>query len=290
MGNICSKKSYKEVSKKDIPAHPTKIGLNFSHDEWKSYHNEGTIEQNIKGLKDIAIDLKKIESFPKCLIRAAFICCNTYSNPSNSLGVGPIKDAITVAKYMKEIGFNVYFLQDPRTAEYTKYFKSFLQKTSEYLVIYYSGHGSNVNDRNDDDIEVRGEAFIFEDNYLSTTNLIDEIIHSGKPPTSKLCLINDCCHSSPIYDFDLLTSNGKKIPQNLISFSTIRDTETSKATSVGGTDNGIFTFYFFKLLSQEESLTPEKMKSQINQYLSRFQQNFVIWTSTNSFLNEPIFK
>lgn len=289
MGNICSKKSYKEVSKNVIPAHTSKIGLNFSSEEWKSYHNEGTVDQNQTELQNIGTDLKKADSFPKCLSRAVFICCNTYSNSSNPLGVGSINDAIIVARYLKENGFNVFYLINPLSSEFTKYLKSFIQKTAEYLVIYYTGHSASVDDKVDG-TDIKGEAFVFDDSYLFTDKLIDSIIHSGKPPISKLCLISECCHSKPVFDFKEAELNGKKIPPNVISFTTARTADNPIQSSAGGTDQGIFTFYFCKLLSQDDSMTPESLKSQIEQYLNRFQQNFVVFSSSDSILNEPLFK
>lgn len=289
MGNACSKKSNKEVSKNVASAHSSKIGLNFSLDEWKTYHNEGTIERNQAELQRLGTDLKKIDAFPKCVTRAAFICCNTYTTPENSLDVGPINDAITVASYMKKIGFTIFYLHNPKSSEFTKYFKNFIQKTAEYLVIYYTGHGANVDDKLDG-TDFKGEALIFDDSYLFSDKLTDIIIHSGKPPISKVCLITDCCHSNPVYNFKEVESKGKKLPSNVLSFTTFRSSQNAKQTSVGGTDYGVFTFYFYKLLSQDDSMTPKSMESQIEIYLNRFQQNIVVYSSSDSLLGEPLFK
>lgn len=289
MGNICSKKT-KDASEKAYLPILTELGLNFSLDDWRNFHKEGSIEQYQAELENLGVDLKKSQSFPKCLTRAVFICCNTYTKPEYSLGVGPLNDAITVANYMKKIGFNIYFIHNSRSIEYMKYFKNFLQKTTEYLFIYYIGHSACDDAKNEDGLKIKDEALIFDDNYLFDDKLVDDLINSKKSESCKVYLLSDCCHSSHIYNLQASVSSGKKFPPNIMVFSTVRQSETVKETSVGGTDYGIFTFYFFKILSQNDSITPNKMESQIDQYLKRFQQNFVVYSTTESLLNEPIFK
>ena len=289
MGNLCSKQVVLAVAKKALPLILNQLGLNFSLDDWNKYHNQGTVEQNQSDLENLGTDLKKCGTLPTNLKRAVFICCNTYTRPDYSLGVGPMNDSITVATYMKEIGFTIYFAHNPKSSEFLKYFKHFLSNTSEYLVVYYSGHGASVDDTNGDEADGKDEALVFDDDFLIDDKLADAIANSGKPSSSIVCLLSDCCHSGSIYDLDSKVYKGR-MPPNVMSLSAARDSETAKQTNVEGNDQGIFTFYFYKLLSQDSTLSPRGMQAQIGQYLKRFDQNFVIDSTTDSLLNETIFK
>lgn len=289
MGNLCSKQVVLAVAKKALPLILNQLGLNFSMADWNKYHNQGSVEQNQSDLENLGTDLKKCSTLPTNLKRAAFVCCNTYTRPDYSLGVGPMNDAITVATYMKELGFAIYFAHNPTSKEYLKYFKHFLGNTTEYLLVYYTGHGASVDDTNGDETDGKDEALVFDDNFLVDDKLADAIANSGKPASSIVCLLSDCCHSGSIYDLQNKVYKGR-MPGNVMSLSAARDSETAKQTSVEGNDQGIFTFYFYKLLSQDATLTPRKMESQIGQYLKKFDQNFVIDSTTDSLLNQTIFQ
>lgn len=267
-----------------------KLGLNFSIEDWLKAHNEGTVEQNTAELDKNATNLAKLENMPTGLTKAVFICCNTYTRPDYSLGVGPLNDAITVAEYMKSIGFTVYYLHNPKSQEFLKYFKYFLANTQNYLVIYYTGHGASVDDTNGDEADGKDEALVFDDAFIVDDVLADTIANSGKPQSSKVCLLSDCCHSGSIYDLQSGNFKGRQMPQNVMSLSAAKDEETAKQTSIEGTDSGIFTFYFFKLLAAKTSLTPKQMDGEINGYLKKFDQNYICYATNPPFLDQTIFQ
>lgn len=290
MGNFCSKEVVKAVAKAVGRSLLNQLGLNFSLDEWFNAHNQGTVEQNQSDLESLGVDLKTCSSLPTNLAKAVYICCNTYTRAEYSLGVGPMNDAITVAQYMKNLGFSIYFAHNPKSTEFMKYFKHFLKNTKQYLVVYYTGHGASVDDKNGDESDGKDEALVFDDNFVIDDDLATAIAQSGKPASSTVLLLSDCCHSGSIYDLQTGNYGGQKMPENIMSISAARDSETAKQTSVGGNDQGIFTFYFYKLLSEDATLTPKKMQSTIGQYLKRFEQSYVCYSTTESLLDKTIFK
>lgn len=285
----CKGDQVKQIVQKYGQSLLSKLGLNFSIEDWVKAHSAGTEQENHSALEDLGTDLKKPNNMPTNLTRCVFICCNTYTKPSYSLGVGPMNDSITVATYLKTIGFKVYFIQNPTAAEFMKYFKYFMENTKEYLIVYYSGHGASVDDKNGDEEDGKDEALVFDDNFIIDDDLSEAIATCGKPASSKICLFNDCCHSGTIYDLKAGSYNGRKMPENIMSISAARDSETAKQTSVGGNDSGVFTFYFFKLLSQNENLNAKTMAPQIEQYLKRFEQTYVCTSTSEEILNEPLF-
>lgn len=288
MGSLCS--AAKQIAVVVGKSLLSQLGLNFSIEEWVSAHNSGTIEENSSELAALGTDLKTCSTLPTNLTKAVFICCNTYTKPSYSLGVGPMNDAITVATYMKEQGFTIYFAHNPTSTQFLTYFKHFLGNTKNYLLVYYTGHGGSIDDTNGDEDDGKDEALVFDDAFVVDDTLAEAISSSDKPASSKVILLNDCCHSGSIYDLQSSSYTGKAIPANIMSLSAARDTETAKQTQVESKDQGIFTFYFFKLLSADPTLTPAKMETQINTYISKFEQQFTKFSTTEALYDQVIFQ
>lgn len=129
VGNICSSSAAKKVVAALGQSLLNKLGLKFSIEEWIKAHNSGTIEENTTELETYGTDLSKCDVLPTSLNNAALICCNMYTRQDYSLGVGPMNDSITVASYMKSIGFTVYFAHNPTSVDFLKYYKHFIQNT-----------------------------------------------------------------------------------------------------------------------------------------------------------------
>lgn len=268
----------------------SKLKLDFTQEEWEEQHEQGTVEENSCELDEVAKDIKKLSSLKgQDIKKAVLICCNTYTRPEYSLGVGPMNDSITVASYMKDIGFDVYYVHNPKSSEFLKYLRYFYHWTTEYLVVYYTGHGASVKDYNGDEEDGYDEAMVFDDDFVVDDDLADILCKSEKKPTSKVLLLTDCCHSGSIYDLQSASYRGLTVPPNLLSISAARDKQTAKQTTIGSKDQGIFTFYFFKFLSTNPRMTPKQMETQSQPYLSRFDQNFVCFATTDGMLNQPIF-
>ncbi|KAK8834639.1 hypothetical protein M9Y10_010728 [Tritrichomonas musculus] len=268
----------------------SKLKLNFTQEEWEEAHEQGTVEENKVEMDEIGYNIAKMTSLKNTdLKKVVYICCNTYERPEYSLGVGPMNDAITVGSYMRDIGFTVYYSHNPKSQEYLKYFRYFYHWTTDYLVVYYTGHGASVKDTSGDEDDGYDEALVFDDDFIVDDELANVLANSEKKSTSKVLLLNDCCHSGSIYDLQTGSYQGLKMPPNLLSISAARDKQTAKQTTVGSKDQGIFTFYFFKFLSSSPKMTPKQMETQSQPYLSKFDQNFVAYSTTESLLDQPIF-
>lgn len=286
MGGCCSKQITMILDTLD------KLGLDFTPDEWLQVHNTGTVEESKSQLAAYGTDLLVADesSLPSSYKKAVFICCNTYTKPEYSLGVGPLNDSKTVANYMKTIGFDVTFVHNPKAAEFKDKLKYMLAHTTEYLLVYYSGHGASVTDDDGDEADGKDEALVFDDAFVNDDALSDLLANSGKKDSCKVCLLNDCCHSGTIWDLSAKSFTGKTMPQNILSLSAARDAQTAKQTSMDGKDQGIFTFYFFKFLKSDPKMTPTELESKINGYISKYEQYFTKCATTDSMFSQPLFQ
>ena len=212
------------IAKKVITSVLSKLGLNFTPEEWDYAHNTGSISEQQEAVEEVAndqplgCDLQKMNSLPQDLNRCVLICCNTYTRPEYSLGVGPMNDALAVAGFMKQLGFELYFCHNPTSEDFLRYFRHFIHTTKEYLVVYYTGHGASVPDKNGDETDGFDEALVFDDNFVIDDILAQIISNCGKPQSSKVCLFSDCCHSGTIYDL----KPGSSMPSNVFSLSAAR--------------------------------------------------------------------
>jgi hypothetical protein len=259
------------------------LDLNFKKEEWQEIHNQGTFEENTSTLAKLGVDLTK--SKPTGLKKAVFLCCNTYTKPELALGVGPLNDAATVGGYLMKKGFTVLYAHNPKAQQFLDMLTHCIKNTSEYLLVYYTGHGASVKDLDGDEEDRMDEAMVFDDTHVIDDKLMQTLVGAGKPPSSKVCLMNDCCHSGTIWDL----KPGIGQPDNVMCLSAAKDAQTAKQTKVDGAEQGIFTFYFFKLLTQKEKMTPAEMESQINPYIQKYDQEFTKSATTPSMLNDPIF-
>lgn len=297
MGQTCSTiDQVKDPTDKIVQSPYLKLGYNFSFSKWEAAHNTGSImtlqdeiEEVTKG-QPFGCDLRRISSLPNEHRKCIFICCNTYTKPEYSLGVGPINDTLAIASFMRKIGFQIFFILNPTSNEFLHYFKHFIGCTKEYLVVYYVGHGGYLEKTNTDSEKVKNEAFIFDEDYVTDNILSEAIANSGKPESSTVCLISDCCHYGTIYDFKSGHFKEIRMPLNIYSISSSRNYQISKQSSVGDKDHGIFSFYFFRLLMQDPDLTPISMEQKINQYLSKYNQKYVFSATSPEILDKIFFQ
>jgi hypothetical protein len=259
-------------------------GFQSKKDFEKVYKPPQTIVQGYKQLCEFGEDVALLPNLPTELKKVVFICCNTYTKPSLSLGVGPMSDAINVADSLTPLGYKLYFCHNPKTALFQQYLQHFFKHTKEFLLVYYTGHGKRIPDRNGDENDGMDEALVFDDGFLVDDKLSEILKTPDKPAELKIVLLNDCCHCGTIWDL-----NAKELPQNLLCLSGAKDSQTAKQTTIEGTEQGIFTFYFLQILEEDPKISPAEMELKLNVILPRYAQCFVKSTTTTSLFNKPIF-
>merc|ERR1712032_1584467 len=119
----------------------------------------------------------------------------------------------------------------------------------DYFVLYYSGHGTQVDDEDGDEDEGKDEALclVSPDGQISyETLLIDddfaEHLTDSIDESARIIILTDCCHSGTICDFD------KEIweDREAISMAGCLDNQTSGDIGKGG----IFTHSMLLAIDQ----------------------------------------
>lgn len=107
------------------------------------------------------------------------------------------------------------------------------------LVLYYSGHGTQVTDLSGDEVDRRDEAIVpcdFMTAGMLTDDAISSTLTTKLPASCKLVALYDSCNSGTVMDLkNIYTSSGvlassstaKQVVANVVSISGCRDNQTS---------------------------------------------------------------
>lgn len=107
----------------------------------------------------------------------------------------------------------------------------------DYFVFYYSGHGSSVPDKDDDEDDGQDEALCLvgpngqlEARYFMTDDDFSDLMTDAFNEQTRLLIICDCCHSGTIGDFSADEWHGREA----ISISGCKDNQTFGDMGKGG--------------------------------------------------------
>jgi hypothetical protein len=260
--------------------------------QFQEAHSEGEPADIMAEMKDNYINLaEKVESDiltlgandVTALDKVLFITCLNYTKPENALGAGPCNDAISIASFMKARGLFVYYLHNPIASLYLQWMKFFLKNTKGYLMCYYTGRGCQVTDTSGDETDNLDEAYVFEDQIVHDDDLL-KMLNMGKTNlTLKTVLISECDHSGSVWD----CKPGKTTPQ-VLALASAEDNQLAKKHKVNAKELGMFTFALLKAIEENPSVTPNQLPEILKPTLDKFEQSFVVSTSTNEMLNQKI--
>jgi len=285
MGNLFSCANAQQVLAVAARAVISQLGLDFTLQEWQNARLDGDMGDLISTMNTYAKDLAKMSesNMPSTLDRAVFLAINTYTNPQHTLGVGPMNDGINVADSMQKHGWSLYYLHNPPKALYLKWLDFFLANTKKQLITYYTGHGTQEETGDATEKDGRNEAYFFEDGIVNDDTLAQHVKTNKNSDSLRIIFLSDCCHSGSIWDL-----TRPNMPPNCMSISAAQDSQTAKQTQVEGAEQGIFTFYFFKFLEDDKTLTANQLQAKMSSYLTKFDQNFTKETTTPAMYDQQV--
>ncbi len=117
----------------------------------------------------------------------------------------------------------------------------------DFLVFSFSGHGSQVIDRNGDEYDGKDEGIFTLDGMLIIDDEINAIITKNLKPNVTLFMLFDCCHSGTILDLKynylnyMENSKNPETTGNVIMISGCRDEQTSGELYISGKVQGAMT-------------------------------------------------
>ena len=168
-------------------------------------------------------------------------------------------------------------------ASYYKTRKYIAIRSNLKLYFHYSGHGSQVPDRNKDESDGKDETLCPLD-YASAGMLTDDVIRlylaSKVPSNCQLISIIDACHSES--SFDLMwtcvpTYNGfflNKVEQYIATAGTVimlsgcKDAQTSADINVAGKGQGALTYSVLEVLKKSNySISLDNLLKEVRSFI-----------------------
>lgn len=221
-----------------------------------------------------SIGPKTILSSFKGIKKALLIGINYENTPSQLNGC--INDVSLIGNHIKSKGFSVTLLTDKTENKPTKNniiteLENFLSSSLENDVLYfhYSGHGSNVVDINNDELDRKDETIVSKDLQNITDDELVSIIRKKLPKNRTLIAVFDSCHSGTVLDLKynveyvensqtLRISDSAKytdIDPNIIMISGCRDSQFSEECLTSTGVNGLLTWGLYETITKNKNLT-----------------------------------
>lgn len=263
------------------PQYTVKDG--FDQDQFQKQHNANQPELVLQQLSSLGTDLSKIS--PKVPIPMAvphpkilFIICNTYTTEQYKLGSGPLNDSLAFASFLKQLGYTVFYLHNSTSKIFIEWFRHILKNATTDLTLFFAGYACHPKENDESE---KNEVMLFDDGYIKDEELSD-LLSQCRGPNQRTVLLSDCCHSGTIWD---LQSFKKKAPQNVLSISSAKDSQGT----LDSKDQGIFTLYFWKIWTENPTITVKEMKEKISTPLSKYQLHLDYYSTTPELEDQPIF-
>jgi len=246
------------------------------------------MKNKVSRLQSIGSDLVSNPNFSNTNGKAALICINNYVGTRLDLGNGPLNDGYYIAKTVKEFGYDIYYMINPRKSTFLNFLGRFLESIEKQLVVFYVGHGTRTADISGDETDGFDEAMVFVDGNLVDDTLV-ETLENFKNRSSRVILITDACHSGSIWDIQGASIKGRRIPPNIMSISAANDSQTAKQTFLEKEDQGIFSYNFRKTVKSSSNISANELKKQMTTQLRKFGQTVTLAESFPGMTSEPIF-
>lgn len=200
---------------------------------------------------------------------------NPYYGTSYELGKAVENDGELFENELKRRGYKVRKYLDSSAREFIREVREESERRNGKLVIYYSGHGISIHDRDGDEEDGRDEAFVFRDGYV-LDDVAEKLVRNNK--CGEVVLISDCCHSGTIWD--------EGIEGNVCSISACGDNETAKQTrftihTKKSISHGVLTYYFWKYHDRCGG-DLRKIIEKINPLMKKYSQRAVVRGSSEN--------
>lgn len=201
--------------------------------------------------------------------KLGLLFANNYIDTEYNLGDGPMNDCLIMKDLLESKGYQVYIYCNISAKEFIQILVNFLSLNCNHLFIYNSGHGTHIEDKNNDEIDGSDECLIFTEKNNEISIVSDDIINSTIKSFKKcknLTLMSDSCHSGTVFDhFD---------DPSIVSICSCKDNQTSKQGKLEKLECGFFTYCFCKYINQGFSI--EEVIEKTNKRIKKYNQDVTI--------------
>lgn len=251
----------------------------MNYNQFKKLNNKR--KKQIRNIKNrIFKQIRFINGMKRLPQKKALLIGINYSGSYNEL-YGCINDSIDVSNILKQKGYEIIFMNDNSEIKPTKDnilngIKKLLQNSyyGDKLLLYYSGHGSQIKDYNNEESDGKDEVIITLDEDYISDDEFQIILNKNMKKGVLFNIFMDCCHSGTQFDLKFVfqpkwkvNKHYKNINGNVIMISGCRDNEVSYEAYINNKNSGAFTFTLLKYINN--NMEYGKLMNNINKELNK---------------------
>jgi hypothetical protein len=264
-----------------VPTLLGRFGTTFQLDDFVKARNSGEKEDLVKAMYSISVDLTKFnrDKDPPPSGDVAFVAVHSYMIENKSTGVGTLNDACTAANFLCRIGFQVYFIHNPKKAQYFDWLQYFLKSKAARLFVYWSGIGAA---KSAGPGAGKDEQLYFNDGWATDDELAKALGTVDIGP-KKVIIACESCHAGFAWNVRATAFNGYQLSPNILSIASRIDSDkpdNPKLSYESPKTAGLFSFYLFRLMNDFPGIKIGDIRTKINAYLATHQQ-YVIYCGTS---------
>lgn len=255
----------------------------FSDSKFQSVRKVSNQKEIIESFHRIGMDINDVEvdDIPKeNLNKVCFVLINNYYKDYKCLGVGPLNDAYLFALIHHKMGFKIVFMFNPEMDNFTEKLEFFLANTVMALTIYYSGRDSSSRVRR------VGHGIQFIDDEVMSSKEFGQLVGGKSNGTAKIIIISDCGSGKTVFSMKAATNTENAHTSPMINFSVDKKILTPRERRMS---QGLFTYYFSKLVRQFPNASPKEMVDMLNISFERFKITFSSLVSFDTLDEKPMF-
>ena len=233
-----------------------------------------------------------------------------YTGTDNEL-YGCINDTISINSLISSYNYQkICILTDnaqkkPNRANILTEFKNLLSnsQSGDVLLLFYSGHGSYISDKNNNEKTGNDQVIIPCDLNEIVDDELKSIIQTNLKKDVTLIALFDCCHSGSILDLkyqymDSLDKNNftenineSETTGNVIMISGCNDVQTSSDANINNKNQGAMTWAFLEAFKSEKNITWRNLLIKMRDLLKKSNFTQLPQLTSGSFFNidVPVF-
>lgn len=233
-----------------------------------------------------------------------------YTGTDNEL-YGCINDTSSINSLISSYNYQkVCILTDntekkPNRTNILTEFKNLLANSQEgdVLLFFYSGHGSYISDKNNNEKTGKDQVIIPCDLNEIVDDELKSIIQTNLKKDVTLIALFDCCHSGSILDLkyqymDSLDNNNftenineTETTGNVIMISGCNDVQTSSDAHINNKNQGAMTWAFLEAFKSEKNITWRNLLIKMRDLLKKSNFTQLPQLTSGSFFNidAPVF-
>lgn len=255
----------------------------FSDNAFQKVRKTSNLKRNLEAFHRIATCLNDtdLDTLPTdCINKVCLILMNTYPRDTEKLGVGPSNDAYLMAMIHHKLGYKIAYLINPDMDKFTECLEFFVEKTAFALTIFYSGHDSSSR------YNRVGHGIQFVTGERLSSVEFGEIVGGKSNGTSRILIISDVSCGRSIFSMKAAKSTDNAHCSEICTFTIDKSQLSPKERRKS---QGLFTYYFCKLIRQFPNSTPQDMVDMLNISFERFKETFSTLVSSDDINDKPLF-